>query len=236
MSDNLNQSQSGGETRRVSAPNIPPLPPTQNNTRVPNYNPTTRTQGGLGYGPQIVHGNRPGGGPWKWIALILIVVIVLSIISFLIITNIDRITGAFDKEEKVEAVDSVAVDSVVVDSVVPVAPVPVKPEVKEEKKAETKKETSKAEKDDYSYREEEEKPVQAKKTNGSVSLGYGTWTGGISAGKPDGRGTLTFTSSRNFHGASVEPGYTLRGTYVGGQLVSGKLYDTSGSLVRTIVP
>lgn len=77
----------------------------------------------------------------------------------------------------------------------------------------------------------EEKPAPI--TNGTYSFSYGTYTGQLKNGKPDGYGTLTYSSSRTVSGVKVEAGYTLRGTWQNGRTVSGKIYDASGKSLGT---
>lgn len=74
---------------------------------------------------------------------------------------------------------------------------------------------------------------------GTLSLGYGTWKGRIKNGKPDGKGTLTFYSSHRVDRSSsyeANPGDYFIATYDNGSLISGKLYDSSGNLLSTIIP
>ncbi len=86
-------------------------------------------------------------------------------------------------------------------------------------------------------------PTKPKKTeevtNGTLSLGYGTWVGGIRNGKPDGKGKLTFTSRHKVDRSSSEeanPGDYFVATYDAGSLISGKLYDSNGNVLKTITP
>lgn len=73
-------------------------------------------------------------------------------------------------------------------------------------------------------------------TNGRLSLGYGTYSGQIRSGKPHGEGTITFSSSRDYYGVQVEPGYTIRGTFSNGQLEAGNVYDNNGTKIQYLVP
>lgn len=76
-------------------------------------------------------------------------------------------------------------------------------------------------------------------TSGTLSMGYGTWSGGISGGKPDGHGRLTFHSSHAVDRSSsvvANAGDYFIATYDRGILISGKLYDSSGNLLKTIIP
>lgn len=81
--------------------------------------------------------------------------------------------------------------------------------------------------------------TQTASTSGTLSLGYGTWTGGIRNGKPDGSGRLTFTSvhrvDRSTSYEALSGDYFIA-TYDNGNLISGKLYNSDGELLKTIVP
>ena len=75
-------------------------------------------------------------------------------------------------------------------------------------------------------------------SSGTISLGYGTWTGGLSNGKASGQGRVRFSSNYRYPGTSeqIEPGYYLEGTYENGQLVIGRLYDSLGNYISTLMP
>ena len=82
-------------------------------------------------------------------------------------------------------------------------------------------------------------PVKPVATSGTLSLGYATWRGGIKNGKPDGKGRMTFTSTHKVdRRSSVEAnsGDYFNATYENGSLISGKLYDSDGNLLKTIIP
>lgn len=81
--------------------------------------------------------------------------------------------------------------------------------------------------------------VKPEVREGTLSLGYGTWKGGIKNGKPDGKGTLTFNSTHRVDRSSTyeaNAGDYFIATYDNGSLISGKLYDSSGNLLSTIIP
>jgi serine/threonine protein kinase len=81
-----------------------------------------------------------------------------------------------------------------------------------------------------------EKPVV---TTGTLSFGYAIWRGGIKNGQPDGKGRMTFTSTHKVDShSSVEAnsGDYFDATYDNGGLISGKLYDSNGTLLKTIIP
>lgn len=69
---------------------------------------------------------------------------------------------------------------------------------------------------------------------GTLSLGYATWKGGIKSGKPDGKGTMTFSSShridsRDPKGRIAEAGDKVEGLYLNGHLSFGKWYKSDGT-------
>lgn len=80
---------------------------------------------------------------------------------------------------------------------------------------------------------------EASVSSGKLDMGYATWKGGIRNGKPDGKGTLTFHSSHSVDRRSsvvANSGDYFVATYDNGSLVSGKLYDSNGNLLKTIIP
>lgn len=105
---------------------------------------------------------------------------------------------------------------------------PKKPEVKKEKVSSgTSSETSP---------ENRKKPIV---TEGTLQLGYGVWTGGIKNNKPDGKGRLTFSTTHTidkYSSSVANPDDYMIATYDNGQLISGKLYDKDGQLLKTIIP
>lgn len=92
---------------------------------------------------------------------------------------------------------------------------------------------------DRAPEEPKEKTPAAVATTGTLQLGYGTWTGGVKNGKPHGTGILTFSSTHKVDRSSsceANPGDYFKATYENGQLVNGKLYDSAGNLLKTIIP
>ncbi|MCM1140795.1 MAG: serine/threonine protein kinase [Muribaculum sp.] len=76
-------------------------------------------------------------------------------------------------------------------------------------------------------------------TTGTLDLGYATWQGGIKNGKPDGKGRLTFRSTHvvdRHSSVEANAGDYFDATYDNGSLISGKLYDSNGNLLKTIIP
>lgn len=83
------------------------------------------------------------------------------------------------------------------------------------------------------------RPRKPAATSGVISLGYGTWTGGIRNGKPDGKGRITFTATHKVDkhsSAEANPGDYFVATYDNGELISGRLYDSDDNLLKTIIP
>lgn len=82
-------------------------------------------------------------------------------------------------------------------------------------------------------------PIEPAISSGTLSLGYGTWIGGIKNGKPDGKGKVVFNSTHIVDRSTsykANPGDYFIATYESGHLISGKLYDGSGNLLKTIIP
>ncbi len=78
-----------------------------------------------------------------------------------------------------------------------------------------------------------------KKQMSSINLGYGIWYGGVINGKPDGRGKIVYTSRHKVDRSTqyeANSGDYFIATYDKGQLISGKLYDSTGNLLKTIIP
>lgn len=69
---------------------------------------------------------------------------------------------------------------------------------------------------------------------GTLNLGYATWKGSIKGGQPDGKGTMTFTSShridsRDPSGRIAEAGDRIEGTYMKGHLDEGRWHKSDGT-------
>lgn len=69
---------------------------------------------------------------------------------------------------------------------------------------------------------------------GTLSIGYATWEGGIKNGKPDGKGTMNFSSSHRIDshdpkGRIAEAGDKVEGSYLNGHLSFGKWYKSDGT-------
>lgn len=79
-----------------------------------------------------------------------------------------------------------------------------------------------------------------KKNKESSKLTYGQWTGEIKFGQPHGQGTLTYSQQRLVSqfdpDANVaNPGDYIIGDFDCGQLISGRLYRTSGKVIDIVV-
>ena len=77
-------------------------------------------------------------------------------------------------------------------------------------------------------------------TKGSVNLGYAKFTGTVSGGKPNGQGTMRFTSShvidsRDPKGRVADAGDYVIGEWVNGKLVQGRWYGSDNNVKGSII-
>lgn len=77
-------------------------------------------------------------------------------------------------------------------------------------------------------------------TKGSVDLGYAKFTGTVSGGKPNGQGTMCFTSShvidsRDPKGRVADAGDYVIGEWVSGKLVQGRWYGSDNNVKGSII-
>ena len=75
---------------------------------------------------------------------------------------------------------------------------------------------------------------------GSVNLGYANFTGTVSGGKPNGQGTMRFTSShvidsRDPKGRVADAGDYVIGEWVSGKLVQGRWYGSDNNVKGSII-
>ena len=75
---------------------------------------------------------------------------------------------------------------------------------------------------------------------GSVNLGYAKFTGTVSGGKPNGQGTMRFTSShvidsRDPKGRVADAGDYVIGEWVNGKLVQGRWYGSDNNVKGSII-
>jgi len=76
-------------------------------------------------------------------------------------------------------------------------------------------------------------------STGSLKLSYGTYTGRIENGYPNGQGRLVYSTSRQINrndpkGRTANPGDAVQGTFVNGFFTIGKHFDASGNLIENI--
>ena len=76
-------------------------------------------------------------------------------------------------------------------------------------------------------------------TTGTLRLSYGTYTGQIKNGYPNGQGRLVYSKSRQINrndskGRTAQPGESVQGTFVNGFITVGKHYDASGNLIGSL--
>ena len=77
-------------------------------------------------------------------------------------------------------------------------------------------------------------------TKGSVNLGYAKFTGTVRDGKPNGQGTMRFTSShvidsRDPKGRVADAGDYVIGEWVSGKLVQGRWYGSDNNVKGSII-
>ena len=178
----------------------------------------------------------PEKGKSKTPILIGVAVIVLAII----IGCVFAFTGG-SNEPEVAVVDSTKVDSSAVaktDTVTIVKTDTIKQidTVTIEKTVE-KVETPKATKTTTTTTKTSKASGTAK---GSVNLGYAKFTGTVSGGKPNGQGTMRFTSShvidsRDPKGRVADAGDYVIGEWVSGKLVQGRWYGSDNNVKGSII-
>lgn len=76
-------------------------------------------------------------------------------------------------------------------------------------------------------------------TNGTLSLSYGTYTGAIKNGYPNGQGKLVYRTARQINkydskGRTAQPGDYVQGEFVNGFFTIGKHYNAQGELIESI--
>lgn len=178
----------------------------------------------------------PEKGKSKTPILIGVAVIVLAII----IGCVFAFTGG-SNEPEVAVVDSTKVDSSAVaktDTVTIVKTDTIKQidTVTIEKTVE-KVETPKATKTTTTTTKTSKASGTAK---GSVNLGFAKFTGTVSGGKPNGQGTMRFTSShvidsRDPKGRVADAGDYVIGEWVSGKLVQGRWYGSDNNVKGSII-
>lgn len=193
-----------------------------------------------------------GGDPDPWykkfgkFIFIALVVAALGILSIFAYRSCEK-SRAADAAAAAAAADSAAADSAAADSVahqdsIAPAPIPPKPQPDPQPTPQpdpqpTPQPTPQPDPQPTPQSDPQPTPQPALVvSNGTLSLGYGTWSGGIRNGKMHGSGTITFTSSHRVPERSdmAEPGYTLRGAFEDGHFQYGKLYDADGNFVKNV--
>ena len=82
--------------------------------------------------------------------------------------------------------------------------------------------------------------AESAKSNGKVRLSYGSYSGDMKNGYPDGMGRLTYSTSRviNKHDSkkrTASAGDYVIGEFVNGYFVQGKHYSSNGDLIETLM-
>lgn len=100
----------------------------------------------------------------------------------------------------------------------------------------------KAEKGQVIKPEPDEPPVEGPKPGpheGTLRLSYGTYTGRIENGYPNGQGRLVYSTSRQISkhdpkGRTAQAGESVQGNFKNGFFTFGKYYDASGNLIESL--
>lgn len=85
-----------------------------------------------------------------------------------------------------------------------------------------------------------EKPSKPASASGSVNLGYAKFSGPVKNGKPNGMGTMRFTSShiidsRDSKGRVAEAGDYVTGEWKDGKLVQGRWFGSDGNVKGSLM-
>ena len=83
------------------------------------------------------------------------------------------------------------------------------------------------------------RPQAEQAASGTLNLSYGSYTGQISDGYPNGTGRLVYNATRQINKYDskkrmAQPGESVQGTFVNGFFTIGKHYDASGNLIEAI--
>ncbi len=191
--------------------------------------------------------------PWKGIAVVASFIFLFGVCVYFIPQIFKGKKGHSKHKAEVEVVEEVQepIPAEHASNVHDIKPaVPVKQEgteakINEPKQAPAKKDDNQGNRISKESRQESGHASTSQNTSpsvsksGTLSLGYGTWTGGIRNGKPDGSGTIVFHSAHRVDKSTsyqASPGDYFKALYDNGSLVSGKLYDSEGNLLKTIIP
>ncbi|MDE5782793.1 MAG: hypothetical protein K2H97_00515 [Prevotella sp.] len=180
---------------------------------------------------------------WGAIAVVAVIVIIAAAVLWL--------TGAFGggaNDSTIVPSDSISIDSIgkgVQDSVknndAQLETEQAKLEAEKEKvKAETEKtkvEVQKEKPQTPSTPVPPSRPTQS--SSGTLSLSYGTYTGAVKDGYPNGQGRLVYKTTRQISkydskGRTAQPGDYVQGEFVNGFITIGKHYNAQGELLGTI--
>lgn len=144
-------------------------------------------------------------------------------------------SDADDKGAATEKVDSAATDSIVKDTAA-AAPVKVdEPAAEPEKDKAAGEEKAKAGAGQAKGGTKAAGHAPGERWQGTLNLGYGTYSGEIVDGKPDGAGVLTYTSSHQVVSSKdvmAEAGERIEGVFENGKPSIVTLYKKDGNTVR----
>lgn len=81
--------------------------------------------------------------------------------------------------------------------------------------------------------------IEVKDNGGGVNLGYGTYTGQIRNGKPEGQGRIVYTKAHriakyDIQGRVAQPGESVSGVFHDGEITIGKHFDAYGNFIESL--
>lgn len=193
--------------------------------------------------------NKPSNGNNRTLLIgIVAAVVIIGGILFAVFSGGDESTPA-TKEAPVATVDSDSIAKANADAELQkekaradsLAKVAEDAQAKSQQAAPVAQPTTKTAAKPTSNRKAEAPKPQAKaSSNGKLRLSYGTYSGDMKDGYPDGMGRLTYTSSRQINRYDskkrmASPGDYVIGEFVRGFFVHGKHFDSDGNLIETLI-
>lgn len=219
------------ETAPIVEPPIPSIP--QVNTPEPNAQ-TIQATAGISEANRIYstpNNNTEGEGFLKrYTTLIIAAAIVL-----LILVSIGCYTLLNSKEE----VYTPPVQEKIETEKNETQAVAITAQLEEDQKKEPKSEVKQTDPQKEVTSDPAPQPQAEQATSGTLNLSYGSYTGQISSGYPNGTGRLVYNTTRQINKYDskkrmAQPGESVQGTFVNGFFTIGKHYDASGNLIEAI--
>lgn len=189
-----------------------------------------------------------------------VIIGIIAVAAIVVIAIVLWLTGVFDSSEIDKTSQSVPTDTIVVDTTKTAPAIDTIPEqpvanevdsvLSDVEEVPIEVENAPEEVEDVKAVTEQAKPkvntlpppVPAPtptSTNGTLSLSYGTYTGAIKNGYPNGQGKLVYRTARQINkydskGRTAQPGDYVQGEFVNGFFTIGKHYNAQGELIESI--